>query len=329
MNGTEKSQINLNVKRLPPVLDVTYDYIHRDSLAFPHLLFDSKIPPVNNDLFNSFAPLIIIRQNSSNRFTIIDGCKRYAYYKQEGKQIFPCQIVLTPLTDSEIGLLRIAINTERKLHVREKYWTVMWLKNNFSKTEYKSIGMEFGLSQKEIDMILELSLCTGIIREAFLKNYIDFHLVDFFTVLSEQDQICFLETFHSLGLSFQIQREFLEWLPEIACRDNETVRNIIMNSNIMKIIEKKELNSPQKIKKIRSVLFNYKYPKLSNALNSWKKLVSELNPDPSHILFFPDLNFEKDKLEIKITISNGEKAKSIFKKLSNISSRQWAQLLLP
>jgi hypothetical protein len=213
--------------------------------------------------------------------------------------------------------------------VREKYRIVMWLKDNFSSNEYRSYGMKFGISLKEIDMILQLSLCKDIVIEAFLNNCIDIHLINYFTVLSRPDQICFLEVFQSLGLSFQLQRELLEWLPEIAFKNNETVSDILMSSSIRSIIENRKLNSPQKIKKIRSILFDYRFPVLSHALDSWKRLASELNPDPSNISFTPDLNFEKDKLEIKITISDGERAKDIFNKLSDISSEQWTQLLLP
>jgi len=329
MSGIEKSQITINVKGLPSGVNVAYDCIHRDNLTFPHKLFDSRTQLVDHGLFNSFIPLIVIRQNSSNTYTIIDGCKRYAYYKQHGKVIFPCQIIITSLTASETGLLRIALNSKRKLDIREKYWIVLWLKDNFPLKEYRTMGMKFGIGKKEIDMLLELSSCTGVVSEAFLDNSLDLNLINYFTVLSKPDQICFVEVFRSLRLSFQIQREFFEWLPEIACKNNEAVRDILMSSNIMTIIKNNEINVPQKINKIRSLLFDYKYPKLSQALNNWKKLASELNPDPSSITFYPDLYFEKDRLEITVSISDKEKAMNNFKKLSNISSEQWAQLLLP
>ncbi|MDR3012675.1 MAG: hypothetical protein LBU70_05620 [Chitinispirillales bacterium] len=127
----------------------------------------------------------------------------------------------------------------------------------------------------------------------------------------------------------QTRRELAEWLPEIAYRENISVDDVINSEAIQSILRDEKLNAPQKHKKIRDILYRMRFPEFSKLQDSWKKNAAAANPAPSRIQFTPSPNFEKKKLEIKLTIENADEARELLALLLKIDPQIWDDLLLP
>ena len=127
----------------------------------------------------------------------------------------------------------------------------------------------------------------------------------------------------------QTRRELAEWLPEIACRENTTVDNIINGENIQSILRGEKLNAPQKIEKVRDALYRMRFPEYSKLQDKWKKSAAAANPAPSKVRFIPPPGFEKKRLEVRLTIENADEAREIFRSLSKIEPGVWDELLFP
>lgn len=330
MNDIEKLQLNTDFmfKDIPEELSLSFKMVDVNTLVFPDDLFDQETSCPENDLFDSFLPVIAV-PNKNNAYTIIDGCKRYMNCLENRRKKISCRIIQTQLSNFTSGLLRIALNQNRPLHLREKFTVLSWLKKNCTKDTFESTAHKAGFSSKDIEQLTCLFSCEDYIKEALFNGSLDLSLVNSLQVLSGEDQICFLETFKNLKLSFQAQREFLEWLPEIAYVRNLTARNILEEPVVKETIENKTMNAPQQIQKIRTFLYTQKFPRLSNAQKIWKKHATALNPNPACIKFVPNPYFEKDILEVKISITNSQNAVNIFKKLAKISSDEWQKLIYP
>jgi len=136
-------------------------------------------------------------------------------------------------------------------------------------------------------------------------------------------------------LSLQTQREFLEWLPEIAFARKTSVRSLVHSSDIRKITSNSMINNPQKIEALRSLLHSWKFPRFDEALKKWKLLAGATtrtvlgNEPSSKVVFVPSPAFEMNKLEVRITLNHAPAAKEVFQKLSDIPQTTWSQLIYP
>lgn len=329
MKDSEELQISTGniFKELQKKVSLSFKIIGIDNLSLPQGLFDPERPFPEGSLLDSFLPVIVRPDN--NTFVIIDGCKRYLRHKKNKQGKISCNVIHTELDEFASGLLRIALNRGRPQALQEKILFLSWLKNSCTKEIFKPTAQNAGFSPKDIELMTPALSCDNHIKEALFNGSLDISLVAHFQVLTHEDQKCFFKTFKNMKLSLQTQRELLEWLPEIACNENKTVSDILSETQITTILEDAKLNDPQRIQKIHSYLYARKFPRLSDARNIWKKQAAALNPDPSCVTFVPNPYFEKNILEIKISITNSQSTATIFKKLSKVSTDEWQTLIYP
>jgi len=161
---------------------------------------------------------------------------------------------------------------------------------------------------------------SGALHPALLKT---------FMLLPRTDQKAFLTAFDGAGLSFQTQREFLEWLTELSYTERLPVAQILGRQDIRSIVHNTRLNWPQRIEKIRNILYERRYPRLSAARELWKKNAAAANPSPSSIQFIPSPFFEKNKLEVRCTLTDPAAARDIFTRLALVPPETWHTLIYP
>jgi hypothetical protein len=127
----------------------------------------------------------------------------------------------------------------------------------------------------------------------------------------------------------QTKRELMEWIPEIAFRENISVDDVVSSEAIQFILQNPKLNAPQKHQKIRDEMYKKRFPEFSKLRDRWKKIAASANPNPSKIQFIPSPGFEKKRLEIKLTVENTDEALEVLKSLSKIPLYVWDELLCP
>ena len=329
MKGSEELQISTGniFNELPKKVSLSPKIIDITNLTLPQGLFVPEMQLPEEDLLDSFLPVIVRPDN--NTFTIIDGCKRYLRLKKTGESSILCNVIHTELDTLTTGLLRLALNNNRSQTLQEKILFLSWLKNNCIKETFEPTAQNAGFTPKDIELMTPVLSCDSHIKEALFNESLDITMVTYFQVFTHKDQKFFINTFKNMRLSLQTQREFLEWLPEIACNENKTVSDILSEKQITSILEDTKLNDPQRIQKIHSYLHAKKFPRFSDAMSTWKKQAAALNPDPSCVTFIPNPYFEKNHLEIKISVTNSQSVATIFKKLAQVSTEEWQTLIYP
>jgi hypothetical protein len=297
-----------------------------EKLVLPDALFDSNVTPFEPFL-PSMHPLIVYETNGV--YHIIDGCRRFLCAVQK-KQTHCLCIILTGIKNScDAHILRITLNSNRPLSFREKFLFLKWLKNNSSDEFYNSTAAKFPFSQnerREIEQIFDIS---DKMLDQIEKSHVDLNVIPELLLLDKPAQSILLHFFSQLQFSRSFQREFIEWIPEIAFRKSCTIAEVIESPQISEILHHKSMNPPQKMQKIKDFLFRERFPVLAEAKSAWTELARKLNPDPAHLQFLPSDSFEKNRLELKITISNPDEILSIFEKLKIITSEQWSKLIYP
>lgn len=135
--------------------------------------------------------------------------------------------------------------------------------------------------------------------------------------------------FGQVRLSLQTEREFLEWLPEIAYSARQTVATVLDSPEIRETMNSTVLNAPQKIEKIRAFIFSLRFPWYDAALKQWKQVSHKTFGNMPGVAISPSPYFEKNRVELRITLTGAEQAREIMGKLGVIPLATWSALIDP
>ena len=324
-----------NKKLLPAVPAVSYTTVPVEKLIMPTDLFDEKVLDLDGSDSDFLLPIIASKSDNAATLVIVDGCKRARHFFNTGKTNCICGIFPDILDEKAIGLLRIVLNRKRQLHIRESVRFLNWLEKNCAGENFEVTAAALGFSATQRFDLKPLLRCEDTVLDAVAQGRLSLKAAGDLCLIGPQDRAVFLETFHNILLSQQTQREFLEWLPEIAYTRKTSVETLLRSNDIQGIIADRNLNGPQKIEAIRALLFSWKYPLYNDALKKWKKsafttIQSVLENQPSsQVVFVPAPAFEKNRLEIRISIAHAKAAREIFQRMAEVPEKTWSQLVYP
>ncbi len=318
-SDTENSIDELAHRAQFTLKDLPLNEIHPPETVFYSPGQDSSSPPANFP--------IIVRKVSQNSFVIIDGVKRYRLLLDNTVASTPC--MCTELDEKSCTLLRISLNSSRPRTLEEKIATTRWLRENYSAPVYSALCDRVQITPKERHELEVLNEIDSSIIRTIDQGYLDFTLASDIQGLASAERDSIMSLFTSLPLTRQNQREFLQWVPELACRENTTIEEVISQQEVQNCVSNKTLNNPQKVQKLRDYFYHRRFPLYWALERKWKAKVRQINPEPSRVQFIPSPGFEKRKLELKITLHNGEMAKNLFSDLSALNASDWEDVLLP
>ncbi|MCX7726144.1 MAG: hypothetical protein N2053_04785 [Chitinispirillaceae bacterium] len=303
-----------------------------NKLCLPEDLFDERVIDKSRNDLNILLPLVVYQNNQ--KYIIVDGCKRYVT-TQKTSVGFICVVLKLDEIEKTIdrkkysGLLRILLNSSRKIGLLEKVLFVKWLKANTDDKLYKEFCSFLEIDDRERHELERLSECDFSIQSAVNDKILDSSVAFEVNRMDVNDKDAIISFFESYSFSKQMQRELVDILSELAFRERCSIKDLLALEPIKEIERNNKLNNPQKIEKIRNFLFELRFPLVTKAKKLWKEKTSSINPDPSRIHFKPSESFEKDFLEIRVSVSSAKQAKEIFTKLSNISEDEWGEIIYP
>jgi hypothetical protein len=310
----------------PSVPEMLFSMAPVASIDMPAGAFDPGMPPPESQAYDDLMPLIV-RRMPGNRLEVIDGCKRLVRMRAAGKPGCACACI--DIDEIGAGLLRIKLNRGRPWHFREKLAFVRWLAAAFEAADDQQLSHVTGLPVREVRDFRMLLDAPAPIIDAVALGCIDIQHASALLPWSTPDQAAFLDLSAALSLSFQTQREFLEWLPEIAATRNATAASVLADAEVRAAIDASALNPPQKIAAIREHLFRARFPAYQKTLDAWEQTGRRVNPDPDCVQFQASPHFEKNRLEVRIVMHAPAQGAGIIAALGKINEADWAQLINP
>lgn len=309
-----------------PGSELQFRRIPVEQLRYHEELFDERV--IDHQKIPEMISPIIVCENGEN-YRVIDGCKRLYHAKATGCSACNCALFTPPLDDYHAALLRMTLNRGRSLHFYEKMLFVRWLMAHCNTEQSLQIAQSLSLNRKEVVEFEKLRSCDVPVIEAVATGHLERCFASEVQQFSDTDRKEVVQLFTEYTFSRQMQRELLDWLPELAFRERSTIYDLLQSRKITEIRLNRKLNGPQKIERIRSELFNRRFPTISRAKNTWNTTAATLNPDPSHVQFKPSEAFEKNRLELRITATSAEQARKIFAHLAEIEPEMWDRLIYP
>lgn len=320
---------------LPRIPGISFSMEQVGNLRIPVDLFDTKTPVDEDNYADELSPILVTPSAEPGFFLIIDGCKRVNRFLKEGRKQCPCGVFAERLNHVDAGLLRIFLNKKRQVPVRERVCFLRWLEKNIPEDSFELLAPLLGFSLSQRQELKDLLTCGVEVVDAVAQGRLTLRAVSDFCLLSKTEQMLFLNSFPAMALSQQTQLEFLQWLPEIAYERKTTLEALLQSDDVQKIVHGTTLNSPQKIEAIRALFFSWKFPQYAGALKDWKKIASSTtqavlaNQPSTRIEFIPNPAFEKNNLEIHLSIPHAQAAQEIFNRLAGVSKETWSRLIYP
>ncbi len=226
----------------------------------------------------------IVRKRSDGTCQIICGHKRVHALRELTVSTVICFMLSSKTSDEECFLLSLLDNvSHREFNPIEKSMAINKLQNYY--TEEK-IVQDFLSVLKLQPHITQLKLYKPLcklareIRNALIEGKISEHTA---VQLSQMD----CESRSALGkllivfkLSVSKQAEILEYVTEIAVRENISVDKVVSTKKIKSILENEKLNQPQKGEAIRKYLRGLRYPQLTAKEKEFNHNLKQLKLPP-------------------------------------------------
>ncbi len=296
-----------------------------ESLHFPAGLYAENAPLPDFTAADFAAPIVVLREKTG-RLVVIDGHKRLRLLRQRGYSTITCMLSDISVAEKDLGPLRVAFNSRRLFHIREKLALAVW---SLRFPELSTAALAPVVTPKQRGMLLALASANEQVIDAIAAGALHIEVVADFLRLDTYDQRCFLDAFSRLRLSVQMQRQLLEWLPEIAARDKKTIRGLLGGDAVSGVLNDKRINDPQRIQKIRDIVYLWRFPALAQTERSWKSQATALNPAPSRVSIAHAPFFERNGARITILCLDENETVSILAQLASRPPNAWKELIAP
>ncbi|MFP4163696.1 MAG: hypothetical protein ACLFVE_06945 [Chitinispirillaceae bacterium] len=321
--------ISLSPESVSDILsDGTMQSVQISQMSFPEDLWRNEKGEDSSAQFHLNWPPVVVMRMDSGGFRIIDGCKRVISHSEGEAKESVC-LAIEPQSDAVCGLIRIMLNRSRTLSRVEKLLFSRFLSVTLNREDYLDWVRKLGISDKEKFELEKVFTADEELLKAVEQGFLDISSAGDLIHFSSEDRNVILEFFSRVSFSRQMQRELIEWIPEIAFRNETAVKSLLHDETIGAILENENLNMPQKSQKIRNELYMQRFPFYSSMQKNWKSKAASANPHPSKVQFSPSPGFEKRKLDVKITVKSAADARKILDDLASLPSHTWEELIFP
>lgn len=268
----------------------------------------------------------VVSMDRNGKYEVIDGRK---YIGSVPDRMFLCNVVTPEPSARGSFILRAILNRGRERDISETVQCLESLVRHFNGSEFYAAAEAVGFSKAETNAASFLKEMGDTGREMLKSGFIDLKNAEYLAPLSEEEQKVFYRYLSDLSPSVQNQREFLEWLPEIAYSHGRSLADILRDRRVTEIRENTRLNNPQRLEKIRDVLFRLRFPNYSKALKEWDRAAQRMNPDAKSVRIEKSSSFERREFFIKIKVRDTDVFRDACKRLTRVDEADLKRLMDP
>ncbi|MDZ7830543.1 MAG: ParB/RepB/Spo0J family partition protein [Desulfobacterales bacterium] len=255
-------------------------------------------------------------------YLIVSGFRRLAAAEQLGWSRIPARIMPSDIETYDIAGIAIADNAQhRELNLIEQARAVEKLAPFFSNTaELINFGKNLGLSlnQRLISRLKRLRRLSDSVQAQILSGAIPLTIALALEKLEPPAAEALADFFDGLRPTLNQQKEMLEWIQEIAGACDQSIPDVLKTTPIPEILADQDLDRPQKLKKVRNVLKERRYPTICRFEAVMEKNRKALNL-PADIRLSAPAGLEDDRFSMTITFRSPLEFKERIEALSNMA----------
>lgn len=257
-------------------------------------------------------------------FTIVSGFKRIMACSQLGVKKAPAQILDPDLPLEQCIHTSIAENTfTRPLNLVEQSRAIRMLDSLYKdQARVCRAATLLGL-RVNLDMANKLRSVGemhAVLQHAVINGHVTLPMaLRLYKMDDESTTSRITEIFSKIGLSLNRQREFLDWVVEIARRDGTSILFIIDKGPVSDILKDDDLDRKQKGRLVRQYLKEKRYPEISKAEQRFSDSLKRLQLEKGVCLDAPAF-FESQTYRLKIDFTDYEELVSKHRNLEGVIS---------
>jgi len=240
----------------------------------------------------------LVRQKSDTTYQIICGYKRVHALSALGAASTQCTIV-SPATGDEESFLLSFYDTvsHRELNPIEKSMAIIRLLNYFSEEKVVSDFLPLLKLQPhstQLETFKPLSTLEPTIKDALLAGTVDVRAALELARMDPESRQTLSSLLIILRLSVSKQAALIEYISEIALRENLSREDVVHNQQIQSVLGDEHLNLPQKADTIIRYLRARRYPQLTGKEKAFKQTLKDFKL-PRDVQFTPPPAFEGNR----------------------------------
>jgi hypothetical protein len=271
-------------------------------------------------------PLLGWKYNQSN--LLIDGFKRLHLAKNSGQTELP--FILLPSNYSMFDVIKIRYhnikNEDVELNALQKISIYLLVKEiNTSKDVLINWQKTLNLSSPEKFVQL-------LIWPEIAKNYIKKYNVSQkqIRLLLDYDHETLAEIFfiaESLSIRIVELCKIIEMVSEIALNENTSVKSILDRMEVKSILQDENLNRNHKISKLKKILYEWRFPIISNYQKKISNQLKALSFNDSIQINY-DQSFERSEIILSTKLKNFDDLKKFSHSISDKSNMETLKNIL-
>jgi len=154
------------------------------------------------------------------------------------------------------------------------------------------------------------------IKESLIREQVSLKAAEALLHMESEAALGLCRWIKELRLSFNYQLQFIDYIMDISSMEDKTVTEVL--GTLGKMLEDKEINRPQRVKRLFKELRRRRYPSLYRAEQEFKSKIKRLSlPEDVRIKHPP--NFEGPKFLMEIWFHDGQ---DLRRKLNQLHSTQ-------
>jgi hypothetical protein len=273
------------------------------------------------DKFGVLNPPYLIK-SSENSFTVVTGYRRLLAIKELGWSNIVCQILPDNFPPLKALLLNLNDNLiHRQLNNIEKGMILQRLSGFLRMEEILTNFMSvLGIpsNKQTLELFLDLEGLEHIIKVSVAMERLSLRVVGLMRSIGSDDRLKINDLFTSLKWSFSQQWETTQWILEIASREGCSIKEVIDERDIIKVLYNDRMSKPQKVKAIVKILKTKRFPYLLKTEKLFKKGISDISL-PLGVKIIPPTFFEGIDYKLEIVFTKGKELKEKISDLYNLS----------
>ncbi len=273
------------------------------------------------DKFGVLNPPYLIK-SSENNFTVVAGYRRLLAIRELGWSNIMCQILPDNFPPLKALLLNLNDNLiHRQLNNIEKGMILQRLTRFIRMEEILTNFMSvLGIpsSKQTVELFLGLEGLEQTIKVSVAMERLSLRVVGLMRSIASDDRLKISDLFTSLKWSFSQQWETIQWITEIASREGCSIKKIIGEKDIIKVLHNDRMSNPQKVKAIVKILKAKRFPYLLETEKLFRKCISDLSL-PLGVKIIPPASFEGIDYKLEIVFTKGKELKEKLADLYNLS----------
>lgn len=271
-------------------------------------------------------PVLLRKKNGG--YQIVSGFRRIAVLNELKIYDIP-SIIFGREEKEELKLFTITLHenmTTRGFNMVEKAIALNKLMDSFKVGSHSVIKTFLPLlhlepNEKILNTYLSLAQMEDEVKEYVLREEVSRSNIRKIASLLPEDRRALIPFLSSLKLGENRLREILNLLNEIARRDRSRIREIVQHPQLQATLSRRELTPSQKTEKVKKILLELRYPRLTGLERTFEKKRKNLNFPPHISLFHPPF-FEGKEWRIELRFETLEQYRHALLFLSQMAEEK-------